>query len=90
MGEGLRPNSVVESKGKSVMVSVHRDPGAGRAIQQPLEVETGKLIVSVLSNMSREGRYCASVAGFELSKGLEITLYRGIFVLLDSKRLEGA
>jgi hypothetical protein len=35
---------------------VHRDPRAGRAIQEPLEVKAGKLIISSLTNMRSEGR----------------------------------
>ena len=69
---------------------VHGDPRAGCTIQQPLEVEAGKLIISALTNMPGECRNCAGVACFQFGKCLQITLCRGIFVLVDPKGLEGA
>jgi len=57
--------------------SVHRDPRPGCAIQEPLEVEAGKLIVSVLTDMRRERRHCAGIAGFQLGKCVQIAFRLG-------------
>ena len=43
---------------------IQDDPRAGCAIQQPLEVEAGQLIVSAPANMRGESRHCAGVARF--------------------------
>ena len=45
------------------------DPRAGRAIQQPFEVEAGKLIIGALADMRSKGCDCARVARFHLVKG---------------------
>ena len=49
---------------------IQGDLRSGCAIQQPLEMEAGKLIIGVLANMRREGRHCAGVAGFQLGERL--------------------
>src|SRR5674476_527040 len=69
---------------------IHGDPRAGCAIQQPLEVKAGKLIISILTNMRCECRDCAGVARFQFGKGLQITLCRGIIALFRRQRFEGA
>ena len=52
----------------SLMGLVQGDPRPGRTIQQPLEMEAGKLIISVLANMRCEGRDGVRVGGFKLGK----------------------
>jgi hypothetical protein len=37
-------------------------------------VEAGKLIVSVLANMRREGCHCAGIADFQFGAGLQLAL----------------
>ena len=65
--------------------SVHGDPCAGCTVQQPLEMEAGELIVGVFTNMRCKGRDRAGIARFQLGKRLQITLCRGILVLLDAE-----
>ena len=62
--------------------SVHRDPRAGRAVQQPLQMEAGELIVRALADLRREGRQRAGIARFQLGEGLQIARRRRIVVLL--------
>ena len=75
---------------RQVTALVHNDPRAGRTVQQPLEVKAGKLIIGVLANMRCKGCHRAGIAGFQLGKRLQITLRRGIFVLLASKGLKSS
>ena len=52
-------------------------------------MKTGKLIIGVLADMRCERRHCAGVGDLQLGEGFEIALCRGVFVLLDTERLEG-
>ena len=69
---------------------IHNDPRAGRTVQQPLEVKAGELIISVFPNMGCKTGHRAGIAGFQFGKRLEITLCRGIFVLLATQGLKSA
>src|SRR5215467_6776115 len=69
---------------------VHDDARPDFAIQQPLEVEAGKLIIRSFTNMRGEGGDGAGIARFQFGKCLEITLCRSVFVLFRPQRLEGA
>src|SRR5262245_23044425 len=53
---------------------IHGDARPDFAIQQPLEVEAGKLIIRSFTNMRCEGGDGAGIARFQLGKCLEITL----------------
>ena len=53
---------------------VHDDARPDFAIQQPLEVEAGKLIIRSFTNMRGEGGDGAGIARFQFGKCLEITL----------------
>ena len=75
---------------RSATPLVHNDPRAGRTVQQPLEVKAGELIICVFPNMGCKSRHGTGIAGFQFGKRLEITLGRGIFVLLASKGLKSA
>jgi len=68
---------------------VQDNPRAGCAIQQPLDVEAGKLILRLYTNMRCEYRDCTGVARFQFAKCLQITPRRGIFVLFRPQWLEG-
>jgi hypothetical protein len=54
---------------------------ARRTIQQSPETKAGELIIGVFPNMRCKGCHRAGIARFQLGKGLEITLCRGICVL---------
>ena len=69
---------------------IHNDPRAGRAVQLPFEVEAGELIICVFPNMRCKSGHRAGIAGFQFGKRLEITLCRGIFVLLATQGLKSA
>ena len=69
---------------------VHNNPRTGRTIQQPLEVKAGELIICVFPNMGCKSRHGAGIAGFQFGKRLEITLSRGIFVVLATQGLKSA
>jgi hypothetical protein len=63
--------ALINLKAPSLMCAtplVQDDPCSGRAIQKSLEVEAGKLIISVLANMRGEGSHCSSVTGFHFGK----------------------
>ena len=53
-------------------------------------MEARQLIAGVFAHMRRKGRDRTGVARFQLGKGLQITLGRGVLILLDPQRLEGA
>jgi len=53
-------------------------------------VKAGELIISVFPNMCCKSRHGTGIAGFQFGKRLEITLGRGIFVLLASEGLKSA
>jgi hypothetical protein len=67
---------------------VHNDLRARRTIQQSLEMKAGELIIGVFPNMRCKGGHRAGIARFQLGKGLEITLCRGICVLLGPEGFE--
>ena len=67
---------------------VRNDLRARRTIQQSLEMKAGELIIDVFPNMRCKGCHRAGIARFQLGKGLEITLCRGICVLLGPKGFE--
>jgi hypothetical protein len=55
----------------------HRNAGTRCAVQEPLEVKAGELIISVFPNMRRKGSHRAGIACFQFGKCREITLRRG-------------
>ena len=52
-------------------------------------MKASKLIIGAFADMRSEGRHCAGVGSLQLGEGFEIALRRGVFVLLDTERLEG-
>ena len=57
--------------------SIHRNPCARRAVQKPLQVKAGELIIRVLANMGRKRRQRTGIVRFQLGKGVEIAGGRG-------------
>src|SRR5665213_1190936 len=60
--------------------SVHRNPGAGGAVQEPFEMETCELVLRLLADMGCESSDRAGVIGLQLGECIQIGLGGGILV----------